>query len=77
MPKGAMSKSGLVKADHLQIEERFNSLMTNIFSKIVKLKKNINPEPFFKKMFENIEAIKIKLEKLIKVNPKIITHYLV
>jgi len=28
-------------------------------------------------MFENIEAIKIKLEKLIKVNPKIITHYLV
>jgi hypothetical protein len=45
--KGAMSKSGLVKADYLQIEERFNSLMTNIFSKTVKLKKNINPEPFF------------------------------
>jgi hypothetical protein len=47
MSKGAMSKSGLVKADHLQIEESFNSLMSNIFSKIVKLKKNINPKPFF------------------------------
>jgi len=28
-----MSKSGLVKADHLQIEERFNSLRTNIVFK--------------------------------------------
>jgi len=47
MSKGTMSKSGLVKADHLEIEERFHSLMTNIFSKIVKLKKNSNPGPFF------------------------------
>jgi hypothetical protein len=38
MSKGAMSNSGLIKADHLQIEERFNSLMTSICSKIVKLK---------------------------------------
>jgi hypothetical protein len=44
-----MSNSGLVKADHLEIEERLNSLMTNIFLKIVKLKKNSNPGPFFKK----------------------------
>jgi len=52
--------------------------MTDIFSKIVKLKQNSNPEPLFlKKMFETIAAIKIKLEKLTKVNPKIITHFLV
>jgi len=72
-----MSKSGLVKADHLEVEERFHSLMTNIFPKIVKLKKNSNPGPFFQKMFENIAAINIKLEKLTKVNRKIITHFLV
>ena len=41
--KKRLSKSGSPS----QIEERFNSLMTNIFSKIVKLKKNSNPELFF------------------------------